>query len=622
MMNSPRHILLLQLPIPPPGPVAIRGNVPLAAGYLKMLAGQRGLARDYRIDIFPADLANRLSDQALVEAILKRDPWLVGFTCYLWNIERTLWSAEQLKARRSDIKILLGGPEITADNNWVLAHRAIDFAAIGEGEQTFCELLAALGQSDHVNSTIDGLYVRQPASLSQSNDTIPAGLNIAAPIPPLQLPNFRRPLAHLDEISSPYLCGILDAAEEEMLLLETIRGCVFKCKFCYYPKSYDALYFLSDERLVANLQHAQQRKVKEVVLLDPTLNQRRDFAGFLKLLADFNPQRKFTYFGELRAEGINAEIAGLLQAANFTEVEIGLQSIDARAQELMDRKNHLQAFERGVQALLQAGIKVKVDLIIGLPGDTVDSIRRGMDYLLTSGLYSTVQVFNLAILPGTTFRQEAHELGLEFQPRPPYYVTRTPTLELSQMLELMDEAQQAFGVEFDPLPEPKLEFAASDLLECRAIDLDEPAAEETNERRGQSQAFTLWFRSAYFHAERYRAAEIIEQLLKKNPFTTLQVVLEPKGDPHQVTLECLERLARACFQNPTYLDKFYAVLPGRPKGAKRLIVVLPIAHRARLSNDWIDAIGNFATLAWRGEQAVIPEAYDCVIATDVGSASE
>ena len=57
----------------------------------------------------------------LIEAILARQPWMVGFTCYLWNIERTLWIAGRLKQRRPELKVLLGGPEITADNPWVLA---------------------------------------------------------------------------------------------------------------------------------------------------------------------------------------------------------------------------------------------------------------------------------------------------------------------------------------------------------------------------------------------------------------------------------------------------------------------------------------------------------------------
>src|SRR5258708_14893196 len=133
------------------------------------------------------------------------------------------------------------------------------------------------------------------------------------------LPLFGQQLANLNEVSSPYLHGILDAADERMLLLETLRGCIFKCKFCYYPKSYDDLYFVSREKIIANLTHARERGAREVVLLDPTLNQRRDFDEFLKLLAHCNPERQFKYFGELRAAGINPKMAKLLRDANFSD---------------------------------------------------------------------------------------------------------------------------------------------------------------------------------------------------------------------------------------------------------------------------------------------------------------
>jgi hypothetical protein len=342
--------------------------------------------------------------------------------------------------------------------------------------------------------------------------------------------------------------------------------------------------------------------VREVVLLDPTLNQRRDFADFLQVLADHNPGRQFTYFGELRAEGITPSIARLLREANFTEVEIGLQSVDPTAQELMDRKNNLRAFERGVQSMLDEGIRVKVDLIIGLPGDTVDSIRRGLEYLYESRIYSSLQVFNLAVLPGTAFRQEAAALGLEYQPRPPYYVTRTPTLRLERMLGLMEEAQALLGVEFDPPPPPQLSFAdaeADDVVDHLTIDFDRPFAPSPAPAR-QAQAFTLWLRGCDLHACRDRAAAAVADVLAANPFTTLEVVLEPTASPRAITPALLDGLARACFSRPTYLDKFYAVLPGRPKGAKRLIVLLPLAQRDSLGSDWIGAVGDFATIVWRG----------------------
>lgn len=581
-----------------------QGNVPLAAGYLTLLARLRGLDETYEVEILPAALANRLSDQGLAAEILARDPWMVGWTCYLWNIERSLHVSRLVKQVRPGTRIIVGGPEITADNGWVLERPEIDFAAIGEGEQTFCELLCELQKGDVPGQPIAGLYV-SPALTRTLR-----GQWQETPVPRGDLPLFRQPLPHLNEVSSPYLAGILDAADEQMLLLETLRGCVFKCKFCYYPKSYDDLYFLSRDKIVANLEHARERGAREVVLLDPTLNQRRDFDDLLKLFAECNPDRQFTYFGELRAEGINANTARLLREANFTQVEIGLQSIDPLAQELMDRKNNLKAFERGVRALRDEGIGVKVDLIIGLPGDTRDSIRRSLHYLKDSNLFDEVQVFNLAVLPGTAFRHEAMELGLEYQPRPPYYVLKTPTLELGDLYELMDEAQEMFDTEFDPLPEPQtaeLPSRGAGVSECR-IHLDADGGSHPSSSLPppdqRLQAFTLWLRADDFGRHVETARNLIEQVLDENPHTTLQVVLEP-GDPDSVTATLLSTLRQACYRQTTYLDRFYSILPGPMKGSKRLVVLLEAADEGRLDAETMATIDEFATVVRKNDSAAI-----------------
>ncbi|MBC7819569.1 MAG: B12-binding domain-containing radical SAM protein [Planctomycetaceae bacterium] len=591
---SCRSIQLLQLPIPQPGLEPAKGNVSLAAGYLKMYAQGRGLDQSYDIEIFPPHLSNTLSDCGLVEEILTRDPWMVGFTCYLWNIDRTLWIASRLKERRPDLRIIIGGPEVTADNAWVLQHPAIDFAAIGEGEQTFAELLTALRDQHIPREPIAGLYVSLGTLLGP-------------------LPAFRQPLASLDEISSPYLEGILDAADEDMLLLETIRGCIFKCKFCYYPKSYDDLYFVSREKIIANLQYARERGVKEVVLLDPTLNQARNFADFVKLLAEQNPDHQWRYFGELRAEGLTPDIARLLREANFTEVEIGLQSIDPLAMELMDRKNNMKAFERGVTALMDVGIDVKVDLIIGLPGDTPDSVRRGMHFLRDTGLYSSVQVFNLAILPGTAFRQEAEMHGLQFQPRPPYYVLKTPTIDLATMYELMEEAEEIFDTEFDALPSPA--ERREPIAESRhptfseyAVHLDDIARDPLPLAAQRQGAFELRLQSADFRQHRDEACRLIRQLLDDNPHSTLRIVLEPTGDPASLKMSFLQAIRTACLKEPSYLDRFYSMQLGRPKGAKHIVIRLPWSARESVGLDWIDDVGQFASIVWTGED--IPSEVD------------
>lgn len=570
---SNRRVLLAQLPIPPAGPQPIVGNIPLAAGYLILHARLRGLEEHFEFETLSTGIVNYYSEAGIVEEILRRDPWLVGFSCYLWNIDRTLWIAAELKRRRPELMVVVGGPEITADNAWVLQSGVIDYAVIGEGEQTFSELLSMWSSE----AADDGRLI---AGLWRASNP--------------QWPLFRKPLANLDDVSSPYLAGILDAADERLLLLETIRGCVFKCKFCYYPKSYDALYFVSEEKIVANLRHAQAAGATEVVLLDPTLNQRRDFDDFLRLLARENPGNQFNYFGELRAEGIKPETAKLLRAANFTEVEIGLQSVDPTTQTLMDRKNNMKAFERGVAAMLDAGIRVKVDLIIGLPGDTLSSVRRGFEYLAESNLFTSMQVFNLAILPGTAFRQEAEQLGLNYQSRPPYYVLDTPTLATSDLYDLMAEAQEIFDTQWDPFPEPKLEFEPEGSpVECLRIDLDNPQHAPLPPAAERAQALTLWLAAHDFTGRTNDLSRAVQQVLEDNPHSTLQIILEPIGQACSLTADIIDEVLATAYAYPNYLDRYYSLNPHGLLGSKRVLV----KHGDEIysSDDWVDFLESSAS---------------------------
>ncbi len=582
-MSSRRRVLLVQLPIPPAGPEAVRGNVPLAAGYLKLHAQRTGLGSGCDIDILPAGEANALGDRALVETICAREPDLLGFTCYLWNVDRSLWVAAEVKARLPRTRILVGGPEITTDNRWVLESQAVELFAIGEGEQTFAELCAWLAQAspEELPSGIAGLAVRGPH-----------GVLPGAP---------RTPMPHIDAISSPYLDGILDAADSETLLLETSRGCIFKCKFCYYPKAYDRQYFLSPELVLANLEHARERGAREVFLLDPTLNQRPDFGELVELLGRGNPDRMLEFHAELRGEGLTPDIAQAMRAANFAEVEIGLQSIDPHTQELMDRRNNLRAFERGVGALRAAGIRTKVDLIVGLPGDTVETVRRGMHWLAERRLVDDVQVFQLSILPGTAFRREARELGLEHQDRPPYAVLRTPTLGLDEMRALVEEAEDVFGTSFDPLPEPWLErldpSATCGVPSWWLADLDSDISTgEPPERT--AQVFTLWFRTMDPFTRRARLADLVRAHLRNNPFSTLQVVIETGAE---FPFDVFDELERA-FAVPehVYLDRYHEWTPGSPRAARRVAVALAGTDLHRLDPAWLDDAGARATIAVTG----------------------
>jgi len=180
----------------------------------------------------------------------------------------------------------------------------------------------------------------------------------------------------------------------------------------------------------------------------------------------------------------------------------------------------------------------------------------------------------------------------------------------------MAEAEDAFETEFDPLPEVQLEGsgfgvqgsaqqppALPGVESTWFVDLDDADNDNPPPTCHRAQAFTLWLQSSSFDRNCRRAAEHIDQLLADNPFTTLQIVIEPTCDarltPDRLTSEICETLLATAFRRPTYLDRFYSVSPGRIKGAKRLIVLLPAELRTRAPRKWLNEMLARSTIIWR-----------------------
>ena len=169
----------------------------------------------------------------------------------------------------------------------------------------------------------------------------------------------------------------------------------------------------------------------------------------------------------------------------------------------------------------------------------------------------------------------------------------------------MAEAEEAFGVEFDALPPPRLAKVepgdvspAAAVAACR-VDLDRPAAALPPPAR-RAQAFTLWLRADDFHRRRKEAAAVLENLLADNPHTTLQVVIEPAGDLRRLSAAALESLLAACHASNSYLDWYYSLHPAGLLGAQaaggRGAGPPP---RAEVDRAWIEAVSDCTALVWR-----------------------
>ena len=396
---------------------------------------------------------------------------------------------------------------------------------------------------------------------------------------------------------SPYPAGLLEPEIEDMVLLETQRGCPFRCGYCSYGKSRQHLTFKSAPLLLEAVEWAAVHKHSELYFLDPTLNTRPGIEALLEKIMTVNHRRNLALISEIRADRLDACLADRFAAAGFNWFEVGLQTINPQALDLMNRSTDPARFLAGVSLLNERGISATIDLIAGLPGDNLDGFKRSVDFIVENGLQQDVQVFPLAVLPGTDFRTRSRALGLIFEPEPPYPVMATPSFSGENLLEAFDYAEARLDVNLYPMPgldiawrnphkagkwlspdhyvRPGKRLGLSKLIleSVRSIsDLQELAQKLTH----PYQVFIgPNLNDAAFTA---RALEI---LTTANPFTPLEVVfIEPRDVPN--TDKLLEAVQ---LKRPHFLDLDYRYLFPAPGNRCALFTLVTRRQSPRFTGD-------------------------------------
>src|SRR5262249_12940148 len=139
-----RRLRLVQLPVPPPAAYAATGNVPLAAGCLGVAARVHRLGDALAPGGPPPGDTDGLGRPALADRVARDEPEFLGLSLYLWNVERSLHLAREVKRRSPRTTILVGGPEVSPDNPFALGQGGFDVAVTGEAEQLFGPLMRRL----------------------------------------------------------------------------------------------------------------------------------------------------------------------------------------------------------------------------------------------------------------------------------------------------------------------------------------------------------------------------------------------------------------------------------------------------------------------------------------------
>ena len=391
---------------------------------------------EIQIEIAEYTINNQM--EQILEDIYRRQPEVVGFSCYIWNIRYVMELVRDLHKVLPDTDIWLGGPEVSYDAPRLLEKEPEVLGIMkGEGEETFAGLAGCyreLGTSaarkpDRLSrfwyslSALPGVTFRAPSAYAPG-DTIhdlPLG-----------------PAMDLDRI--PFLYqdqkGLEDFANR-IIYYESSRGCPFSCSYCL--SSVDkTLRFRSLDLVRQELQFFLDRQVPQVKFVDRTFNCRKSHAMAIwsYILEHDNGVTNFHF--EVAADLMDEEELDLLarMRPGLVQLEIGVQSTSSRTIQEIRRKMDLERV-KAVVARIREGrnIHQHLDLIAGLPYEDYDRFHKSFCHVYRMKP-DQLQLGFLKVLKGSHMYDMAAAYDLVYREMPPYEVISTRWLSYGEVLKL------------------------------------------------------------------------------------------------------------------------------------------------------------------------------------------
>jgi radical SAM superfamily enzyme YgiQ (UPF0313 family) len=334
----------------------------------------------------------------IVEAILAREPRIVGFGVYIWNVTPTTEVVALLKRLRPDLTIILGGPEVSYESDAQEIVHLADHTITGEADLKFAEVCRAL----------------------LAGEALPK--IIAAEIPAL------------NSVTLPYELYSDEDLRHRVLYVEASRGCPFTCEFCLSSLDIPVRAFALEPFLAA-LDRLLARGARQFKFVDRTFNLHLPTStAILQFFLDRWRDGLFLHF-EMIPDRLPEALRGLI--AKFPpgalQFEVGIQTFDDATSRNISRRQNLAKLEDNFHHLREhTGVHIHADLIVGLPGEDLASFGRGFDRLVALRPQE-IQVGILKRLRGTPIVRHDAEWGMLYSPQPPYEILQTRLIDFTAL---------------------------------------------------------------------------------------------------------------------------------------------------------------------------------------------
>ncbi|HQS32549.1 MAG: B12-binding domain-containing radical SAM protein [Polaromonas sp. 39-63-203] len=337
----------------------------------------------------------------IVEELLALEPKVIGLGVYIWNVAETTQVVRLLKALRPDVKIVLGGPEVSFEVDQQEICRLADHVITGWGDVSFPKLCRAL---------LDG-----PKPLMKV---------IAGEQPPLA------------ELAMPYAEYTAEDLAKRLLYVEASRGCPFKCEFCLSSLDKTAWAFDLDG-FMAEVEALYQRGARNFKFVDRTFNLKID--NSVRILQFFLDRMArspdlFVHF-EVVPDSLPDRLKVLIAQfpAGALQFEVGIQSFNPEVQQRVSRRqDNLKTAENLRWLVRESRAHVHADLIFGLPGETLESFADGFDRLHALAPHE-IQFGVLKRLRGTPITRHTAAFAMVYDPQTPYTILQNATVDFAAM---------------------------------------------------------------------------------------------------------------------------------------------------------------------------------------------
>lgn len=354
----------------------------------------------------------------IVMDLIQKKPDIIGFSCYIWNIEETIKVVNMIKKIDPRIVIVVGGPEVTYDvHEWMERVLEFDYIVIGEGEETFKQLLQQLqGEKDF--SKVHGIAYRTDGKIRitpQSNKV------------------------DLRELPSPYRFEEdISHLAKRVTYIETSRGCPFSCQFCLSSIEVGVRYF-DREKIKEDIRYLMKNGAKTIKFVDRTFNISRSYAleMFRFLIDEHLPGTVFQF--EITADIMRPEVIEFLNQEapkGLFRFEIGVQSTNDFTNELVMRKQNFEKLTRTV-TMVKEGNKIDqhLDLIAGLPEEDYNSFKKTFNDVFALRP-EELQLGFLKMLRGTGVRLRAADHDYIYMDHSPYEILGNRVLSFDDIVKI------------------------------------------------------------------------------------------------------------------------------------------------------------------------------------------